>query len=132
MTGELPSIRPCLISTRKPSVTSLPLPIPEDCQWAHGWRLPSRGAGKCLNSMCVHRVHAHLNEPRGPAATAWKPRGSPEQFTACLQELAAGSMLLKRDAYDLRRAFLRGLLSPMRIQVRRREAGIDRIHRNSL
>jgi hypothetical protein len=41
-------------------------------------------------------------------------------------------MLLEHDAHDLRRAFLHGLLSPVRIQVCRREARIDRVYGNAL
>jgi hypothetical protein len=41
-------------------------------------------------------------------------------------------MLLKRDAHDLRRSFLHSLLTPVGIQVRCREAGIDRVHRNAV
>ena len=41
-------------------------------------------------------------------------------------------MLLERNAHDLRGSFLHGLLTPVCIQVCRREARIDRVHRNAL
>src|ERR1700681_1416020 len=56
----------------------------------------------------------------------------PDQFTAGFQELSARSMLLERDAYDLRGSFLHGLMPSMRIQIRRRKPRIDRVHRNAL
>src|SRR5262249_5380874 len=56
----------------------------------------------------------------------------PHQLTARFQELATRAMLLERDADDLRGSFLNGLLPPVCIQVRRREAWVDRVHRNAL
>src|SRR6185295_13631631 len=56
----------------------------------------------------------------------------PDQLTAGFKEPSARSMLLERDAHDLRGSFLHGLRPPVGIEVRRREAGIDRVHRNPL
>lgn len=41
-------------------------------------------------------------------------------------------MLLERDPHDFRGSFLHGLLPPVSIQISRREARIDRVHRNTL
>src|SRR5262245_8501053 len=59
---------------------------------------------------------------------------SPERLKVGVHalELPSRSMLMERDAHDLRGAFLHGLLPSTRVQVRRREAGIDRVHDNVL